>query len=62
MLQLLFAQSEKDFEQDWNDVQKIFFINTGISVLYEDKLLALVTCDYSYNDSRIVIIAKRLEE
>ena len=62
LFRLLFAQSEETFEQDWNAVQKNFFVDTGISVSYEDKLLALVTCDYSYNDSRIVVIAKRLEE
>ena len=62
LFRLLFAQSEEEFEQDWKAVQKNFFVDTGISVSYEDKLLALVTCDYSYNDSRIVVIARRLEE
>ena len=62
LFQLLFAQDEEHFEQDWQNVQKNFFVNTGISVSYHDKLLALVTCDYSYNDSRIVVIARRLEE
>ena len=62
LFRFLFAQSEAEFEQDREAVQKNFFVDTGISVSYEDKLLALVTCDYSYNDSRIVVIAKRLEE
>lgn len=62
LFQLLFAQNEEEFSSGWNAVQKRLFVNTGIQPQAGVRLLALVTCDYSYNDSRVVVLAQKITE
>lgn len=58
---LLFPGSEEEFLSGWNAAGRRLYVNQGIELDYDDKLIALVTCDYSYNDSRIVVLGRRLE-
>lgn len=62
LFQILFAQNEEEFSSGWNAVQKRLFVKTGIEPTAGTRLLALVTCDYSYNDSRIVVLAQKMIE
>ena len=36
------------------------FYDTGVSAEYGDELLTLSTCEYSRNNGRMVIVAKRI--
>lgn len=58
---LLFPGSEEEFLSGWNAAGRRLYVNRGIELEYEDKLIALVTCDYSYNDSRIVVLGRKLD-
>ena len=57
---LLFPQKEGDFEQAWNRVKEQSFYDIGIELTKEDELLALVTCEYTLKNGRILLIAKRI--
>lgn len=57
---LLFPQEEGDFEEAWERIQSQWFYDTGVSLEKGDELLALVTCEYTLKDGRILLIAKRI--
>ncbi|MCI8660618.1 MAG: class B sortase [Lachnospiraceae bacterium] len=57
---LLFPQAEGEFEQAWERIQSYWFYDTGVSLKREDELLALVTCEYTLKDGRILVIARRI--
>ena len=38
------------------------FYDTGKTAVYGDKLITLSTCEYSEQDSRLVVVAKKIEE
>lgn len=41
---------------------KVFCLyDTGVSAEYGDKLISLSTCEYSRNNGRLVVVAKRVD-
>lgn len=54
------ADSEAEFNNYINGIKGISFYNTGLSAEYGDMLLTLVTCEYSLNNGRMIILAKRV--
>lgn len=62
LFDLLFPQSEEEFVSGWNAAGRRLFVNTGAEPSLDRRLLALVTCDYSYNNSRIVVLAQQVIE
>lgn len=54
--------SEDEFNAYVEEVARRSYITTDIPVSYGDNLLTLSTCDYEFEDSRFVVVAKRLEE
>lgn len=42
-----------------NKCKSLSFYSTGVNAEYGDKLLTLSTCDYTYNNGRFVVVAKR---
>ena len=36
------------------------FYDTGVEISEEDELLALVTCEYTLKNGRIMLVAKRI--
>ena len=38
------------------------FYDTGVSAEYGDKLITLSTCEYSGQNSRLVVVAKKVTE
>lgn len=58
--ELLFAGSEKEFDQAWEVFRKQQFYETGTELQYGDQLLALVTCEYTLKDGRLMVIAKEI--
>lgn len=58
--QLLFPASEEEFTRAWQSFQKRNYCSTGTELAYTDELLALVTCEYTQRDGRLMVIAKRI--
>lgn len=57
---LLFPEKRGDFEKAWDEVKNCCFYDTGVELFREDELLALMTCEYSQEDGRLFLIARRL--
>ena len=58
--QFVNAASEEEFNQFVADIKSMAFYETGISAEYGDKLLCLSTCEYTLNNGRFVVVAKRI--
>lgn len=58
--QLLFPDSEEAFEHAWKTFQSACFYDMGIELNPDDELLALVTCEYTQQDGRLMVIARRI--
>ena len=54
------AQSEEEFNEFVATVKKLAFYDTGLTAEYGDKLLCLSTCEYTLNNGRFVVVAKRI--
>jgi sortase B len=57
---LLFSNQSETFQNAWNTIRRRSFIETGINLKPEDELLALVTCEYSHQDGRLMVIARKI--
>lgn len=55
------AASEKEFDSNMQEMAAISLYDTGVTASYGDELLTLSTCDYSEEDGRFVVVAKRIE-
>lgn len=58
---LLFPQSKKEFEQARAEVERRQFYDTGLRLDYMDRLLALVTCEYTQKNGRLMVIARKIK-
>ena len=54
------ANEKSEFETFIKKCKELSFYNTDNNAEYGDKLLTLVTCDYSVNNGRLVVIAKKV--
>lgn len=54
------AADEDAFNRFWEACQANALYDTGIPVSYGDKLISLSTCEYSQENGRLVVVAKRL--
>ena len=59
--QMIDIASEKEFESNMNSMKEIALYDTGVEAVYGDQLLTLSTCDYSEDDGRFVVVAKRVQ-
>lgn len=55
-------EDEADFQQYYGNIMKRSLILTDIDVEYGDKLLMLSTCSVEFDDSRLVVVARRVRE
>lgn len=55
-----YANSEEEFNEFMDNVHDLQMYKTGISAEYGDVLLTLSTCEYTLDNGRFVVIAKRL--
>lgn len=53
---------EVDFEEYLKECRKRSLYDTGITAEYGDVLLTLSTCEYSHENGRFVVVAKRIRE
>lgn len=56
------AESANAFDDFIAKSKELSFYDTGVTAEYGDKLITLSTCEYSRNNSRLVVVAKRITE
>ena len=56
------AESAEEFDSYIVKCKELSFYDTGVSAEYGDKLITLSTCEYSRENSRLVVVAKRVIE
>lgn len=56
------AECEEDFEEYLAQCRALALYDTGVTAEYGDRLLTLSTCEYSRNNGRMVIVAKRIAD
>lgn len=57
---LLFPENRKMFDGAWQWFAAQSFYPTGVTPSLEDRLLALVTCEYTLKDGRLMVVAKEI--
>lgn len=56
------AKNESDFLAYVNKCKELSFYDTGVTAEYGDTLLTLSTCEYSTDNGRLVIVARKIYE
>jgi sortase B len=56
------AETQDEFDEFIQNVQRIQFYDTGITPEFGDDLIMLITCCYSHEHGRMVVIARRIRE
>ena len=54
------ATSEADYNSFVKQCRELSFYNTDDTANYRDKLITLSTCEYSLNNGRMVVVAKKI--
>lgn len=54
------AANEKEFQDFISTCKELSLYDTGVDATYGDKLITLSTCEYSQENGRLVIVAKRM--
>ena len=54
------AANEKEFNDFVAECKKLSFYDTGITPKYGDKLICLSTCEYTLDNGRLVVAARRI--
>ena len=52
---------EADFNDYMNNIRQMTLYDTGETVVYGDRLITLSTCEYSQEDGRMAVIAKKVD-
>lgn len=58
--QFVDAVYDSDLDDFWNNCRKNAYYDTGLEPRYGDKLITLSTCEYTYTNGRLVVVAKRI--
>lgn len=53
------AENEEEYNEYVSNAKKVSIYDTGISAKYGEQLLTLSTCEYSQQNGRFVIVAKK---
>lgn len=61
-VRMLMAQTDQERQKLLKTIKQLQFYDTGIEVLENEKLLTLATCEYTYDDGRLFVVAKKVEE
>ena len=54
------ANNEQEYNYFVNNAKKVSIYDTGVNANYGDQLLTLSTCEYSQEDGRFVVVAKKI--
>lgn len=57
---IVFADDSDTFENAWSKLEDHMFYETGASVEFGEKLLVLVTCEYTHENGRLLVFAKEV--
>ncbi len=55
------ADNEKEYDEFVSNAKKASIYDTGITAKYGEQLLTLSTCEYSQEDGRFAIVAKKVK-
>lgn len=55
------AETPAEFDEYITDSKALALYDTGVTAVYGDKLITLSTCEYSNENGRFVVVAKRVE-
>ena len=56
-----YASSEQEFDAYLASRKRPAYYDTGLTAEYGDRLLTLSTCEYTHENGRFLVIAKRTE-
>jgi len=54
------AEDEADFNKFISECKRLSFYDTGITPVYGDKTICLSTCEYTLDNGRLVVCARRI--
>lgn len=54
------GESEEDFDNYITKCKELALYDTGVSAAYGDRLITLSTCEYSAQNGRLVVVAKKV--
>lgn len=54
------AANEAEFDEFVATCKSLAYYDTGLTAEYGDKLICLSTCEYTLNNGRLVVLAKRI--
>lgn len=60
--QFINADTADEFNAYINKCKELALYDTGVTAEYGDKLITLSTCEYSRNNGRMVVVAKKIDE
>ena len=60
--QFINADTADEFNAYINKCKELALYDTGVTAEYGDKLITLSTCEYSRNNGRMVVVAKKIAE
>ena len=55
------AEDREDYNRFLTDCARNSIYDTGLTADYGDKLITLSTCEYTHENGRLVIVAKRID-
>ena len=55
-----YASDKEEFDQYIRNIKALQMYNTGVEVEYGDMLITLSTCEYTLDNGRLVVVAKRI--
>ena len=55
------AENAEKFDEYVAKCKELSLYDTGVTAKYGDKLISLSTCEYSHNNGRLVVVAKRVD-
>ncbi len=56
------AQSQEEFDTFVDTCKELSFYETGVDAEFGDKLITLSTCEYTLENGRLVVVAKKVAE
>lgn len=59
--ELVDAANEEEFNSFLANCQRYSLFDTGVTASYGDKLITLSTCEYTHENGRLVVVAKRID-
>ena len=55
------AENDKEFDAFVGKCKELALYDTGVTAQYGDKLITLSTCEYSAQNGRLVVVAKKAD-